>query len=92
MRAPARLRSLVAVVSLLLPGRVDAAGDAYDPLAVANGQPRTLDLVVPDEGREREILLRVYLPRDGSPAPVVLVSGPQYRGAWLASESHLRPS
>ena len=43
MRAPARLRSLVAVVSLLLPGRVDAAGGAYDPLSVANGQPRTLD-------------------------------------------------
>lgn len=35
--------------------RVDGAGEAYDPLAVAGGQPRTLDLVVTDEGRGREI-------------------------------------
>jgi len=74
MRVPARLRSLVAVVSLLLPGRVDAAGGAYDPLAVANGQPPTFDLVVADEDRKREIPLRVYLPRERSPAPVVLFS------------------
>ena len=74
MRAPFRLRSLVAVVSLLLPGRVDAAGGAYDPLAVAGDRPKILDLVVVDGSREREIPLRVYLPRDGSPAPVVLFS------------------
>lgn len=68
------LRHVIVVLGLLVGARASGAPAAYDPLAVANGQPRTLDLVVADEGREREIPLRVYLPGERSPAPVVLFS------------------
>ena len=68
------LERVIVVLGLLVPAFAHGAPGVYDPLAVADGQPRTLDLVVADEGRGREIPLRVYLPRDGSPAPVVLFS------------------
>jgi predicted dienelactone hydrolase len=59
---------------LLVPAFAHGAPDGYDPLAVAEGRPEILDLVVMDEGREREIPLRVYVPRDKSRAPVILFS------------------
>jgi predicted dienelactone hydrolase len=45
----------------------------YDPLA-AGAAPTHLDLVVRDEGRQRDIPLRVFLPAAALKAPVVLFS------------------
>jgi predicted dienelactone hydrolase len=54
---------------------VAASGHAaeYDPLA-RTAAPTHLDLVVRDEGRQRDIPLRVYLPATAGKAPVVLFS------------------
>jgi predicted dienelactone hydrolase len=47
----------------------------YDPMAVAAGfTPKTVDLVVKDASRQREIPIRVHLPAGPSEAPVVLFS------------------
>jgi predicted dienelactone hydrolase len=52
-----------------------AATPPYDPLAIANSRKaETLDLTVKDAKRGREIPVRVYLPIDKRPAPVVLFS------------------
>ena len=61
---------LLASASLLI-ARPDAA---YDPLLLDKYQPAQIDLTVKDEKRSREIPIRVYLPREKSPAPVVLFS------------------
>lgn len=52
------------------------AGSAhYDPLAVATDfKPAQLDLTVHDTKRDRDIPVRVYLPANRTPAPVVLFS------------------
>lgn len=67
---------LVLTVSLLPPAALASATvRVYDPLAVADGNgARPLDMVVKDEGRGREIPLRVYLPTQTAPQPVVLFS------------------
>lgn len=58
---------------LLTTSSVPAGG--YDPLALEVGnQPHMLDLAVRDDSRERDIPLRVYLPEETAPAPVVLFS------------------
>ena len=48
----------------------------YDPLAVDPGKsrPAPLDLIVHDSARGRDVPLRVYLPSDRAPAPVILFS------------------
>ena len=46
----------------------------YDPLLVDKYQPVQQDLTVTDEKRSREIPIRVYLPKEKTPAPVVLFS------------------
>jgi predicted dienelactone hydrolase len=54
-----------------------AGGDCpiYDPLAITNSiAPEFLDLDVHDEVRRRDISIRVYLPLEKHPAPVVLFS------------------
>ena len=66
---------LFVAVFLLLGGRALAADGAYDPLAVSNQRrPETLDLSVTDTERQREIPIRIYLPSEKAPAPVVLFS------------------
>lgn len=48
---------------------------AYDPLAAASaGEPRFEDFTVEDKDRHRSIPIRVYLPTETAPAPVVLFS------------------
>jgi predicted dienelactone hydrolase len=60
------------VLVLLAPG--NALAD-YDPLGLPkDGGVRTCDLTVRDEGRSREIPLRVYLPGEKDAAPVILFS------------------
>ena len=53
----------------------EARAGSYDPLAVgAVGQSSYLDLTAHDATRHRDIPLRVYLPANAAPAPVVLFS------------------
>lgn len=48
---------------------------AYDPLALPSGSlPAPADFTVNDENHHREIPIRVFLPLEKSPAPVVLFS------------------
>jgi len=46
----------------------------YDPLLIDKYQPGHEDLIVKDARRSREIPIRVYLPKEKKPAPVVLFS------------------
>ena len=46
----------------------------YDPLLIDKYQPEQKDLTVKDAKRSREIPIRVYLPKEKKPAPVVLFS------------------
>lgn len=51
------------------------AADSYDPLKATDGGPRkVLDFVVGDAERQRELPVRVYLPKATGLAPVVLFS------------------
>ncbi|MFZ4483996.1 MAG: alpha/beta hydrolase family protein [Chthoniobacterales bacterium] len=69
-------RRLLLVLTLTLAGLPAASVLAdYDPLAVPSGfNPETIDLTVHDAKRDRDIPLRVYLPAQKSPAPVLLFS------------------
>jgi len=70
---------------------------AYDPLLIDAASPDQRDLSVLDEARSREIPIRVYLPSDQSPAPVVLFShglggsreGSAYLGAHWAMRGYV---
>ena len=80
-RPPRRLARMLVVILLLFAGRAPAAERApapereYDPLAVSDQRGfDTLDFTVKDQGRQREIPIRVYLPLEKTPAPVVLFS------------------
>ncbi len=52
-----------------------AETSSYDPLAVsADAAPKIVDLTVHDAARDRDIPLRVYLPTNTAPVPVILFS------------------
>ena len=66
--------SLIAVLSLACAAAI-AAKPQYDPLRVTSDQKiETLDRVVDDQSRQRQIPLRIYLPAGRAAAPVVLFS------------------
>jgi predicted dienelactone hydrolase len=68
-----QLLAVALPLSLAVGGGARASG--YDPLAVnAAGRPSHLDLTTHDAGRNRDIPLRVYLPTNTTPAPVILFS------------------
>ena len=70
-----RWRAACGCVLVLLHGAVLFAAEKYNPLNLPSEAPaKTLDLVVKDDGRSREIPVRVYLPAGKSAAPVVLFS------------------
>jgi predicted dienelactone hydrolase len=46
----------------------------YDPLMIDKYLPAQIDLTVKDQKRSREIPIRVYLPKEKTPAPIVLFS------------------
>jgi len=51
------------------------AAEKYDPMRLpAESSAKTIDLVVKDSARSREIPIRVYLPEGKSAAPVILFS------------------
>jgi predicted dienelactone hydrolase len=59
----------------LMPGLAAAADQKYDPLKLPPGpSAKPLNVVVKDAARNREIPLRIYLPAEKAPAPVVLFS------------------
>ena len=73
MKSPCCCRLICIVAVNLLPLAALAADRAYDPLAVPHlGSIRTLDMTVSDEGRNREIPIRLHLPTQTTPQPVVL--------------------
>src|SRR5882762_7531630 len=64
--------SLFLLVSAsVAPSRSDTP---YDPLRIDKDQPAQTDLTVKDQKRSRDIPIRVYLPKEKTPAPVVLFS------------------
>ena len=73
-----RESSVVLLTAALFVSATVSAGAgerAYNPLSVSRTTRfRILDLDVQAEGRDREIPIRVYLPRSDSPRPVVLFS------------------
>jgi predicted dienelactone hydrolase len=70
-----RLIGVLAGVALASALSTTAAAPPYDPLVLPSPRKvETLDCAVKDAKRGREIPLRVYLPADKRPAPVVLFS------------------
>jgi predicted dienelactone hydrolase len=51
-----------------------AETNGYDPLAVSAAAPKIVDLTVHDAARNRDIPVRVYLPTNTTPVPVILFS------------------
>lgn len=75
MKTLSRACLIVVVVLTSLALAAIAVEPTYDPLAVPDlNKVRTLDMTVKDEGRNREIPIRVYLPTRKTPQPVVLFS------------------
>ena len=68
-----RLSSLLSLAIIVALSQA-ATAEAYDPLAIDETKPTTVDLTVADATRDREIPLRVYLPAGEQAAPVVLFS------------------
>jgi predicted dienelactone hydrolase len=71
MRLPFTLMFLMLVTAGFLAPDLHAD---YDPLVVENAKPERVEVLVKDDKRSREIPARVYLPREKSPAPVILFS------------------
>lgn len=75
MHQPIRLAVLGAIGGLLISGASMAATDSYNPLLVSpETQIEVIDLTVTDAVRDRTLPIRVYLPAETQPAPVVLFS------------------
>jgi predicted dienelactone hydrolase len=72
-RGPSEKAIAVSVLLFLCCAAAWAGG--YDPLAIdPNFHPQIQDLTVHDAARDRDIPVRVYLPPNEKPAPVVLFS------------------
>ena len=70
-----RILCVLTILFLLFAAQTIAAGLSYDPLSRSvRFTPETLDLTVHDAKRKRDIPIRVYLPSEKSPVPVVLFS------------------
>jgi len=91
-------RSLALAGILALAAAATAVSPAYDPLATGLAQgTASLDLVVHDGTRQRDLPLRIYLPPDDRPAPVLLFShglggsreGSAYLGRHWAARGYL---
>lgn len=81
-----------------LQGNTLAAEQIYDPLIVSfESKIEILDLTVIDKEREREIPIRVYLPVEKTPVPIVLFShglggsreGNEYLGTHWAKRGYV---
>lgn len=86
---------MLTISFLLFAGQAIAADSSYDPLAISTWfTPETLDLTVHDAERKRDIPIRVYLPLEKSPVPVVLFShglgGSREGSAYLGNHWAIR--
>jgi predicted dienelactone hydrolase len=60
---------------MMLANAAETSASSYDPLAAnATARPTHLDLTVHNAAGSRDVPLRVYLPTNTSPAPVILFS------------------
>ena len=70
-----RTASFAAMIHVTLLAMASQAADDYNPLALpTHAGSETLDLSVDDRSRDRTVPIRVYLPADEQPAPIVLFS------------------
>jgi predicted dienelactone hydrolase len=78
-------RLLTALLILVAP--LAAFGGNYDPLAAHSNECRTVQVIVKDSRRTRDIPILVYLPQATNAAPVVIFShglgGSRHGGAYL---------
>lgn len=75
LRTSGRALLRAAMFPLIIAIVAEVRANGYDPLAVEAGwRPSPLDLTVHDAGCDRDIPLRVYLPTNIAPAPVILFS------------------
>lgn len=66
---------VVILAAVIAPRVAMSADEKYDPLRLPKTPAVTpLDVVVKDDARSREIPLRIYLPAEKAPAPVVFFS------------------
>ena len=64
-----------AIIVLFCVGQIPAQERVYDPMSVpAQEKIKIVDLTVKDDGRNRDIPIRVYYREMDHPAPVVLFS------------------
>ena len=88
------------IIHLLLALAFAAAAEtpSYDPLAVStDATPKIVDLTVHDAARNRDIPVRVYLPTNAVPVPVILFShglggnreGSKFLGEHWAARSYV---
>jgi predicted dienelactone hydrolase len=79
--------ALLTLVGLVSWGQPPLHAD-YDPLKLEAYSPTHHDLTVQDQARNRDIPIRVYLPKSKEPAPVILYShglgGSRTNNAFLA--------
>ena len=74
-KPPRTIFFVQALILLSLAAQPVAAELPYDPLAFSPAfTPQILDLTVNDLGRKRDIPIRVYLPSDTFPSPMVFFS------------------
>lgn len=64
----------IAFLTALFVTCVDAQTSVYDPLSVKGDNPKSLELVLKDGSRKRDIPLRVYLPDSSNKAEVIIFS------------------
>ena len=91
------LRFLLLVGLWLALTETKAAASGYDPLSVSSITPKILDLTMHDAGRNRDLPIRVYLPTNTTPVPVVLFShglggnreGSKFLGEHWASRGYV---
>src|SRR5208283_4341837 len=68
-------RLITAVLPLILAATAEVRANGYDPLAVDPAfHASHVDLTVHDAARNRDIPVRVYLPMNTAPEPVILFS------------------
>jgi predicted dienelactone hydrolase len=93
-----KMKTLFIVQLMLALASIGAAeAQNYDPLAVGAVAPKTVDLTVHDAARNRDIPVRVYLPTNAAPEPVVLFShglggnreGSQFMGEQWAGRGYV---
>jgi predicted dienelactone hydrolase len=69
------IRNLLAGLLLVLAGVSGVAAKGYDPLMIDSSfRSEVRDLTVHDASRNRDIPVRIYLPANEKPAPIVLFS------------------